>query len=174
MKTYNAYKDPIIELIIKKLNEVGPTKLRGRYINGDVLKPNKSEMPMAYVARDTTRAQSANNMEDEDLQNFVITVILDHTTDINIAYNMVAGTPELYDFMEGKDPTTMYLKKNTLLYFARSNQQLANKVWVALGTPVIINYGLGIERRGPGIFSIEATMQFTVRQHQPTPGIPIV
>lgn len=167
------YKDPIIATVIAMLNASGPSELKNRYINGDVLLPNKSELPICYITKDQVLAQPANNMEDEHLQMLVATVILDITKDLNQAYNVVQGMPDLWRFCEERDPATYQLKPNSLLYLLRNSQQLKEKVWIGLGTPVQINYGMGIERRGPGIFSIEATIRFTVRLHLPAPGAQI-
>jgi len=166
----NQYKDPIIQKVIDVLNTQGPSKLRGRYTNGDVLLPNKTELPMCYVTKDQVAAQPANNMEDEHLQMMVATVILDFTQDMNAAYGMVAGVSELFQFCEERN-SDYELLPNSLLYILRNNQQIDDKMWIGIGTPVQINYGLGIERRGPGIFSIEATIRFTVKLHLPAPGV---
>lgn len=167
----DLYKDPIVQLIIDMLNENGPSKLDGRYINGDVLMPNQSELPMAYIAKDTTKMGAASNMEDEHLHSLVLTVILDMKQDLDEAYDMVAGTPELYEMVEGRDDTTYQLKADSLLYNLRKSQQLADKTWIGVRDTVDVNYGIGIARRGPGIFSVEATVRFTVLQHLPRPGI---
>lgn len=169
----DIYQDPIIQKVIDMLDANGPSKLQGRYINGDVLLPNGSELPMCYICKDQVLAQPADNMEDEHLQMLVATVILDIRDDINEAYNSVAGMPELWDICEGRDPNNYRLREDTMLYQLRNSQQLDNKFWLGVGTPVQINYGMGVQRRGPGIFSIEAVIRFTVRLHLPMPGIPI-
>lgn len=168
----DIYYDPIITKVIEMLEANGPTKLHGRYVNGDVLLPNKSELPMCYITKDQVLAQPANNMEDEHLQMLVATVILDFTGDLNEASNIVAGVPDLWQICEGRDENYQLLS-DTMLYQLRNSQQLDDKMWLGLGTPVQINYGMGIERRGPGIFSIEATIRFTIRLHLPAPGAQI-
>lgn len=165
----DLYYDPIIAKVIDMLEASGPTKLMGRYVNGDVMLPNKSELPMCYITKDQVLAQPANNMEDEHLQMLVATVILDFTGDLNEAADIVAGVPDLWQICEARNDNYELLP-DTMLYQLRNSQQLDNKVWIGLGTPVQINYGMGIERRGPGIFSVEATIRFTVRLHLPAPG----
>lgn len=167
------YKDPIISKVIEVLNATGPSKLEGRYIHGDVLLPNKGDLPICYVTKDQVTAAPANSMEDEHQQLMVATVILDFTGDLNEAYDMVAGVSELFEMCEARDEQYR-LKENSLLYVLRKNQQIDNNFWLGVGSAVQINYGMGVERRGPGIFSIEATIRFTARLHLPQPGIPIV
>jgi hypothetical protein len=170
----SEYRDPIIQKIIDVLEPLGPSRLVGRYVNGDVLLPNESELPMCYIAKDTTVSQPADNMEDEHLQSIVATVIYSANESLNGLYDQVAGTPELYEMMEGRTDDYL-LKHDTLLYFATKNQQLDDKLWIGVGNQsggnnaVAVNYGLGVNRRGPNIFSVEATMRFTVRLHLPNP-----
>jgi hypothetical protein len=167
----DLYKDPLIQLVIDKLDADGPSKLQSRYINGDVLMPNQSELPIAYVAKDTVKMGAASNMEDEHIHSLVLTVILDMKQDLNEVYDMVAGTPELYEMVEARDDVTYQLKADTLLYNLRKSQQLADKTWIGVRDTVDVNYGIGIARRGPGIFSVEASIRFTVLQHLPRPGL---
>ena len=169
MARIQPYRDPIVAKVIKFLEDNGPSKLRGRYIHGDVLLPNKTELPLCYVTKDQVAVTSANNMEDEHTQALVATIILDHTQDLKEAYDLVGGISELWEFIEARDPVTNQLLPTTFLYQLRLQQQLEDKFWIGLGTPVTVNYGMGIERRGPGIFSIEATVRFTVRLHLPNP-----
>jgi hypothetical protein len=165
----DIYEDPIINKVIEVLNANGPSKLESRYINGDVLLPNKSDLPICYIAKDQVLAQPADNMEDEHLQLLVATVILDITDDLNEAYTAVQGVPELYKMVEARDEQYRLLS-DTLLYQLRNSQQIDDKMWIGVGSPVQVNYGMGVERRGPGIFSIEAVIRFTVRLHLPAPG----
>lgn len=162
--------DPLIQLVIDLLNKTGPTELRGRYINGDVMMPKRRELPLCYIAKDRTTAQPANNMEDEHLAQLVATVIHDWTQDLNKSYDMVAGFPKLYDMVEGRN-ADLSLKERTLFYQLRKAQQLAQNAWLGVGSTVDADYGIGINRRGPGSFSIEATIKFTVRVHTPRPGL---
>lgn len=166
------YHDPIIQKVIDFLEANGPSKLSGRYINGDVLLPNKSDLPICYITKDQVLAQPANNMEDEHLQLLVATIILDQVQDFNEAYDMVSGVSELWEMCEARNEDYQLLP-DTLLYQLRNSQQVDQKFWIGVGSPVQINYGMGVERRGPGIFTIEATIRFTARLHLPAPGVAI-
>ena len=165
----SAYRDPVVQKVIDLLDSAGPSKLRGRYINGDVLQPGRSELPLCYIAKDGTSVSPATNMEDEHRISLVATIILDWTQDLGEAYDIVAGTPELYEFCEGRG-SDYQLLADTLLYQLRRSQQLDAKLWIGVGTPVEISYGIGVDRRGPGSFSVEALIRFTVRLHVPMPG----
>lgn len=164
------YKDPIIAKIIELFEANGPTELAGKWHHGDLLMPEASDLPLGYVTKDQTLMQPATTMEDEHLQLMVCTVIYDATNDLDASYGMVAGMSGLFELMEGRNDDYT-LKPDTLLYQARNSQQIDNNMWIGVGSPVQINYGLGVGRRGPGMFSVEATMRFTVRLHLPKPGL---
>lgn len=166
----SSYQDPIIKKVIEDFEPNGPSRLEGKWINGDVLLPAKSELPLAYITKENTDAFPASNMEDEHLMPLVATIVWDLTEDFDGIYNMVKSTNDLYELMEARNDDYT-LKTDSLLYRATLNQQLDNKLWIGVGTPVRITYGLGIGRRGPGIFSLESSIRFSVRLHTPRPGL---
>jgi len=168
MEYSDLYRDPITQKVIDLLDSSGPSKLKGKYINGDVLLPNESEFPMAYIARDTVLVTPASNMEDNHDISMVLTVILDIMQDLDGPHDLVQGMPELYEFCEARDGQ-FRLKNDTILYQLGKAQQLAPNLWIGVGSPLSINYGMGIERRGPGIFSVEANIRFNVKAHLPNP-----
>lgn len=163
------YKDPIIEKIITHLKAANIPRIK-EYYNGDLVVPAKSHMPLIYVAKDTTSISEADNLEDEHTMPMVATVIYDMTQDIGRSYNMVAGASGLYEIVEGRN-ADYSLKTNTLAYVLRDKQVLDAKLWIGVGSPVAISYGIGVNRRGPGIFSVEAVVRFTVRLHTNRPGL---
>jgi hypothetical protein len=160
------YKDPVIQTVIDLLDGTGPSKLRGRYVNGDVLQPNKTELPLCYITRDTTTVTAETNMQDLHQASLVATVILDWTQDLDQAYDMVAGTPELYEMCEGRNDN-FTLREDTMLYCLRKDQQLNGGLWLGVDSPVEVSYGIGVDRRGPGSFSIEAVIRFTAKMYVP-------
>ena len=163
------YKDPIIAKIIEALTAAELPGIKGIY-NGDVVVPAKDDVPLVYVAKDTTTISQADNMEDEHLMPMVATVLYDMTQDIGQSYDMVAGASSLYEIVEGRDDDYK-LKTNTIAYVLRENQVLDDKLWIAVGTPVTVTYGIGVNRRGPGMFSVEAVVRFAVRLHTPRAGL---
>jgi hypothetical protein len=155
-----------MDLVITHLDSAGPPELKGKWKQGDVLIPPLSELPMAYLAKDQTQIFPADNMEDEHLMNLVLVVLYDYTADLHESEDIVKGVSGLYKLMEGRG-ADYKLDTTSLAYLIRLNNQIADKVWLGLGSPVQIQYGLGFGRRGPGIFSSEATMRFTLRSHLP-------
>jgi hypothetical protein len=163
------YKDPIIMKVIEALEADGPSVLSGKYLHGDLWNPNKSEMPLCYITKDRVFVEPANNMEDENRHQLVATVVYDWTQDLNAAYDMIAGSGDIFELVEARNADGT-LKEDSLLYQIRRGTQLANNMWMGIRSAVEVNYGIGLERRGPGSYSVEATIRFVVTQHLPKPG----
>lgn len=163
----SEYRHPLIDLIINDFNANGPADLKNKWYHGDVLIVPKNELPCGYVTIDQTLVQPADNMTDEHILLMVVSVLYDYTADLKESQEIVKGVSGLYRLMEERDATTKYLKNNSLVGRIRLGQQIDTNVWLGLGSPVQVNYGMGFERRGPGIFSVEATLRFSLRAHLP-------
>ena len=162
--------DPLIQLVIDLLNKTGPTELRGRYINGDVSDAKAPELPLCYIAKDRyNRPASKQHGRLSTWPSLWLQLFTTGHRTLNKSYDMAAGFPKLYDMVEGRN-ADLSLKERTLFYQLRKAQQLAQNAWLGVGSTVDADYGIGINRRGPGSFSIEATIKFTVRVHTPRPG----
>lgn len=171
-----GYKDPVIQRLIDVLEENGPIELRGKYHHGDVMVPAKSDLPMVTIARDRTRITQASDLEDDNIMPLVINVLYDYTQDLTNDFNVQAGVTSLYRLVEERDPTNYRLKENTIGWVLRQKQQLGPKLFLAVGPneALDIDYGLGVERRGPGIFSVESVIRISARAHTPRPGVEIL
>lgn len=171
-----GYKDPIIEKLIQALDAEGPVQLRGKYRHGDILVPAKSELPLCTIARDRTRISQASDLEDDNDMPLVITVLYDYTQDLTNDFDVQAGLTSLWEIMEKRNSSNYAIEPGTIAYVLRHKQQLDNKLWLAVGPNQVvdIDYGIGIERRGPGIFSVEAVARVSARVHSPRPGLPTV
>lgn len=171
-----GYKDPIIQKLIDALEESGPTILKGKYRHGDILVPAKSELPLCTIARDRTRISQASDLEDDNDMPLVITVLYDYTSDLTNDFDVQAGLTSLWEIMEKRNAQNYGIEPGTIAWVLRNKQQLGNKLWLAVGPNQVldIDYGLGVERRGPGIFSVESVVRISARVHSPRPGVPIV
>ena len=171
-----GYKDPVIQKLIDALDEFGPAELKGKYHHGDVIVPAKSDLPMVTIARDRTRITQASDLEDDNIMPLVINVLYDYTQDLTNDFDVQAGLTSLWELMEKRNATNYALEEQTIAHVLRSQQQLDTKLWLAVGPNQVldIDYGLGVERRGPGIFSVESVVRISARVHSPRPGVPIV
>lgn len=167
----SEYRDPILKSIIDMLEADGPRELVGHYIYGDTLAPAKSALPVVSVARDGTRILSDGTMQDRHVTSIVMAVIVDYTTDLNTSFDLSRGTSQLYELIEARDPSRD-LKGNTLAFALRKNQKLAENLFISiLDDGLMIDYGLGIEKRGSNIFSVEGILRFNVESTQKKPNL---
>lgn len=159
----NEYQNPVAAKIIEKLQDEGPTQIK-RWYNGDVLLVPKPELPICSVAKANTRISNASNAEDEALMAFEINVLYDYTKDLNQSSRLVAGHNSLEEICEKRD-TNYQLLAGSIAYVLRKYQKLDNNLFLALGPGEVVefNYGLGIDRRGPGIWSVEAVCRVNAR-----------
>ena len=171
-----GYKDPVIQKLIDALDEFGPSELKGRYRHGDIMVPAKTDLPLVTIARDRTRITQASDLEDDNVMPLVINVLYDYTRDLTNDFDVQAGVTSLYRLVEERDPNHFGVKEGTIAWVLRRKQQLAPKLFLAVGPNEVldIDYGLGVERRGPGIFSVESVIRISARAHSPRPGVDIV
>ena len=171
MASLSEYRDPILKAIIDMLEADGPRELVGHYIYGDTLAPAKPALPVVSVARDGTRILSDGTMQDRHVTSIVMAVIVDYTTDLNTSFDLSRGTSQLYEFIEARDENRL-LKENTLSFALRKNQKLGDNLFISiLDDGLMIDYGLGIEKRGSNIFSVEGILRFNVESTQKKPNL---
>ncbi len=165
------YYDPILEALIVMLEAEGPTELQGHYVYGDVLAPNRSELPVVSVAKQGTVIQSDGTMQDVHVSSIVMAIIYDWTQDLDQSFDLVRGTTGLYKLIEERNPD-FSIKANTLSYALRDNQKLAENLFISIRDEGLrIDYGLGWEKRGSNIFSVEGILRFNIELTQPKPNL---
>lgn len=171
MSNLEEYRDPILKALIDKLEAEGPPELVGHYIYGDTLAPNKSDLPVVSVARDGTNVVSDGTMLDRHVQPIVIALIVDWTVDLDQSFDLTRGTNKLYRLVEERN-ADFSLKEKTLAYVLRKNQKLADNLFISIrDTGLMIDYGLGVEKRGDNIFSAEGIIRFNIESTQQKPGL---
>jgi hypothetical protein len=165
------YYDPILEALIVMLEAEGPTELQGHYVYGDVLAPNRSELPVVSIAKQGTVIQSDGTMQDVHVSSIVMAIIYDWTQDLDQSFDLVRGTTGLYKLIEERNPD-FSIKANTLSYALRDNQKLADNLFISIRDEGLrIDYGLGWEKRGSNIFSVEGILRFNIELTQPKPNL---
>jgi len=166
------YRDPILKELIDMLEREGPEELKGHYVYGDVLAPNKSELPVVSIARDGTTIQSDGTMQDVHTTSIVMAIIYDWTTDLDQSFDLVRGSNGLYRLIEEREDDItsqeyLAVKKGSLSYALRTNQKLADNLFISIRDGGLrIDYGLGWEKRGSNIFSVEGILRFNIELTQ--------
>lgn len=165
------YKDPILKELIDMLEAEGPEELVGHYIYGDVLMPAKTMLPCVSVARQGTVIQSDGTMQDVHVTSIVMAVIYDWTTDLDQSFDLIRGTTGLYKLVEERN-ADYSVKARTLSYALRDNQKLADNLFISIRDGgLMVDYGLGWEKRGDNIFSVEGILRFNIELTQPKPNL---
>lgn len=165
------YRDPILKTLIDMLEADGPADLVGHYIYGDTLAQPKELLPVVSVARDATTVLSDGTMQDRHVQPIVIAIIYDWTRDLNESYDLTKGTNKLYEYIEARD-NEFKLKVKTMAYALRKNQKLGDNLFISINDNGLqIDYGLGVEKRGTNIFSVEGIIRFNVESTQQKPNL---
>lgn len=165
------YKDPIIKALITMLESDGPSELVGHYYYGDILAPPKSVLPAVSIARDSTRIMSDGTMQDKNFHSFILAIIYDWTQDLNQSFDLSRGTTGLYRLIEERNPDYS-LKAGSIAYALRKNQKLGSNLFISINDDGLdIDYGLGIEKRGSNIFSVEGIIRFNVESTQQKPNL---
>jgi len=173
----SQYKDPIIEAVINFLDGNASRDIK-TYYYGDVLLIPKTELPAISVAIDATRIAVDDTGTDKSTVPLVISVITDINDNPNRDFDVMAGTNSLYDIVIGRNDDFTF-KDYSLAHLLRKNQDLAavtlpggDSVQVWLGTetdrePLDIDFGIGVERRGQGIWSVESTIRINAYAYTP-------
>lgn len=166
------YRDPILKELIEMLEEYGPEELKGHYHYGDVLAPNKSELPVVSVAKQGTVVKSDGTMLDTHTTSIVMAIIYDWTQDLDQSFDLVRGSNGLYELCEGREeddtsPNYLYVRDDTLVYAIQNHQKLADNLFISIGDEgLLVDYGLGWEKRGTNIFSVEGILRFNIQLTQ--------
>lgn len=165
------YRDPLLKALIDMLEAEGPEELVGHYVYGDVLAPPKTMLPCVSVARQETNVRSDGTMQDVHTTGIVIAVIYDWTTDLDQSFDLVRGSTGLYKLMEERNPD-FSVKPKTFVYALRDNQKLADNLFISINDNGLqVDYGLGWEKRGTNIFSVEGILRFNIELTQPKPNL---
>lgn len=162
------YRDPLIEKIIDHLKQ-GASKDIKNWYHGDVLLIQKRELPAVSVAIDNTIVTTDSTGDDKSTVPIVISVITDINANQARDWDTMAGTTELYDIVAGRNKDFTY-RKDSMIHLLREKVHLASEqsedgrgeVSVFLGIedqPLQVEFGIGVERRGAGIFSVEAAIR---------------
>ena len=166
------YEDPILRRIVNLMNQYGPKKLRGRWSIGDSLAVPKGLLPHAFVAYD---AENISDIAAGELRvNAIVTisVAVDMTREINTPTDRSDAHEQVVEFISAKDTNSYQLKPDSILGALRAHQDLdlARNVYIEVGSETTIEYGVGLEKRGPGIVTAEGVITFQITHDQVKPA----
>lgn len=164
------YNDPILKKIIEILNLYGPKKLKNRWTTGDVLSIPKGAFPRGFVA------YSSENISDiaagmlRDNAEIVLSVVVDATAEFNSPTTRADSHEQVIGAIAGKNADYSF-KADSVVGCLRAHQDLdvPQNLFIEVGSETVIEYGLGLEKRGPGVVTAEGVMRFRITHDQPKP-----
>lgn len=165
------YRDPILVKLRDVLNAAGPRELKDRYYFGDPIVVDPKKLPACFISIDRQTVGTADNTHLESRVNVVFNVVWDHKRDMMQALDNIEGHMNTVNMIAGRDPETYALRKDSMISALRAKQELGNNLWIDVDTLTEANYGLGIGKRGPGIYTAEATLRTQVIHHQIKPEL---
>lgn len=160
--SYINYKDPVLEAIIKVLNDHGPAILKGRYGTGDPVVVNKSQLskPMAFISFDGHLVGEPTNSHLRITGNVVINLVHDMTKDFGQGLDAKSHMA-LVGLIIGMefDGEFYRLKPDSIVGALRSHQDMGHGLRLSLGSTDEIDYdAMG---RGKGIVTTEGVYNIT-------------
>lgn len=155
----NDYKDPILEAIIKVLNDHGPALLKGRYGTGDPVTVNKSQLkrPMVFLTFEGHTVAEPTNSHLQITGSLGINLVTDMTQDFGQGLDAKSHM-SLVGLMIGMelDGDFYRLKPDSIVGALRSHQDLGHGLRLSLGQADEIEYDA--MSRGKGIVTTEAML----------------
>lgn len=155
------YTDPILKKYADLIES--KTKVFKQIYFADPIRIPNSSLPCLILTKLGTQVQNMTNVEDIHQVRISMTVVTDIRDTISEDKTMVAGTNDLYNLMEGRDPTTYALKTDSLLGIIRNNVELddSKNLRTDLSTATNVDYGMTLGKRAQEAWSVEGTMDLT-------------
>lgn len=161
--SYINYKDPILQAIIKVLDADGPAILRGRYGTGDPVVVNKSQLtkPMAFISFEGQTVAESTSGHLKLTGNIVINLVNDMTKDFGQGLDAKShmALVGLIIGMEFDEEHGYYMRKDSIVWALRKNQDMGHGLRINLGNMDDIDYDA--MSRGKGIVTTEGVLNIT-------------
>ena len=164
------YNDPILKKIVEILNLYGPVKFKNRWTTGDALSIPKEALPRGFVA------YSSENISDiaagtlRDNAEIVISVAVDATKEFSSPTTRADSHEQVVEAIAGKNSDYSF-KSDSVVGCLRAHQDLdvEQNLYIEVGSETTIEYGLGLEKRGPGVVTAEGVLRFRITHDQNKP-----
>lgn len=163
------YSDPILQKIVKLMNEHGPRELEKRWGVGDPIVVSAGSLPRAFIQYDNAVFSDASNAETNTDSAIVINVVVDMKKEFGSPKNKVESHEQVVDMIQRRGDDVKISAESIVGCLLKYQDDLGDKCWVNIGNPIETDYGIGIEKRGPGIMTAEGLVRFTVTHQQISP-----
>jgi len=155
-----AYADPLSEKLFTLINASDGDAIVS-YYHGDPFMIPRSDLPALIASKDITEIKDNSISEDQHDIKIVLTLVTDIRDDFGETAGIVAGWQTLYDIFEGRD-SNYILKSTSIMDILRSNSELDNQAHIDTTSPMVVNYGFSLGKRGENTISLEASLSVPI------------
>ena len=164
------YRDPLMAKLVQILNAEGPAQLKNKYYYGDPIVVPERMLPACFINFDWQRIHDADNAHLESIISVVFNVVWDTKRDMNQQLDNIEGHMSVVRMIAGRGDDYALLP-DSIIGVLRKHQDLDTNLWIDVGTDTEADWGVGIGKRGPGIYTAEGILRTQLRHHQLKPEL---
>lgn len=164
------YRDPLMEKLKKILNSEGPAQLKNKYYYGDPIVVPERMLPACFINFDRQNVKTADNAHLESRINVVFNVVWDTKRDLNQQLDNIEGHMSVVRMIAGRGDDYAFLP-DTIISVLRKHQDLDTNLWIDVDSDTEADWGVGIGKRGPGIYTAEGILRTQLIHQQIKPEL---
>ncbi len=166
------YEDPILRKLKDLLDEYGPKELRGRWSIGDSLNLSAGSLPRGFISYDAVEIDNTSNATIREMSAVVISVAVDMKKEFNSSVDRSDSHEQVIALIAARNEDLSF-KNESVVGCLMKHQDLdsSQNLWINTdGATTEVDYGVGIEKRGPGIVTAEGLVRIMITHDQLTPS----
>lgn len=162
------YEDPILRKIKEVLDEKGPAELKGRWSIGDSLNIPANSLPRGFIAYDSTSIDNTSNSTIRSLCSVVISVAVDMKKEFINSTDRADSHEQVVELIAARNDDFTFTDDCIAGCLMKHQDLDVNQnLWInADGGITEIDFGIGVEKRGPGIMTAEGLVRIQVAHDQ--------
>ena len=159
----NAKLDPIIQRIITLLEKNGPPELRQKYVYGRIYyDPNRKDLPLVSIGNGRERLGRRKTRGSEHDIELAVSVITAWTHDLSRGWNVEKGFATLKQLV-GARQADYNFTDTCIMGVLDANKRLEADKNLYILNDIEADYRDRPNIRGRNVYTVEATVSFTVR-----------
>lgn len=158
------YEDPILRRVKELLDKNGPKELRGRWSIGESLNLPANSLPRGFISYDTTNVDNASNATIREMSSVIVSVAVDMKKEFNTTNDRSDSHEQVIGLIAARRED-LSLTDDCVLGCLMKHQDLdvEQNLWINTdGATMEVDFGIGVEKRGPGIVTAEGLVRFQI------------
>lgn len=156
--------------LVNLLNAEGPSELKNRYYYGDPIVVPERVLPACFINFDRQNVATADNAHLETKISLVFNIVWDMKRDMNQQLDNIESHMSLVRIIAGRDDNYNFLP-DSIISVLRKHQDLDTNLWIDVDQATEVDWGVGIAKRGPGIYTAEGVLRTQITHHQLKPEL---